>query len=218
MKTVAVLALAAIALCGLSHPTSAQSGADRQSDPKILYQRGRAEQARSNLLAAVELYRASLIENPAYDKPLIGLAESFFALEEYEQALEYLKEAQKYDRGNLDLIVLEGRIAIALEQPARARSLFESVQQKEPNNLEARFGLAELDIAQGRTRNASQRYIETLKIRPESQKALPRYVLFDNLVASTSLISEAGFCSLANIISNTIKRVLNSVRTSIRRA
>ena len=177
MKTVAVLALAAIALCGLSHPTSAQSGADRQSDPKILYQRGRAEQARSNLLAAVELYRASLIENPAYDKPLIGLAESFFALEEYEQALEYLKEAQKYDRGNLDLIVLEGRIAIALEQPARARSLFESVQQKEPNNLEARFGLAELDIAQGRTRNASQRYIETLKIRPESQKALLSLVL-----------------------------------------
>ena len=177
MKTVAALALVVIALCGLSYPTSAQSGADRQSDPKILYQRGREEQARANLLAAVELYRASLIENPAYDKPMIGLAESFFALEEYEQALEYLKEAQKYDRSNLDLIVIEGRIAIALEQPARARTLFESVLQKEPNNLEARFGLAELDIAQGRTRNASQRYIETLKIRPESQKALLSLVL-----------------------------------------
>ena len=177
MKTVAALALVVIALCGLSHPTSAQSGADRQSDPKILYQRGREEQSRSNLLAAVELYRASLIENPAYDKPMIGLAESFFALEEYEQALEYLKEAQKYDRSNLDLIVLEGRIAIALEQPARARALFESVLQEEPNNLEARFGLAELDIAQGRTRNASQRYMETLKIRPESQKALLSLVL-----------------------------------------
>jgi tetratricopeptide (TPR) repeat protein len=125
----------------------------------------------------VELYRAALIENPAYDEPLIGLAESFFALEEYEEALEYLKQAQAYDRGNLDLIVLEGRIAIALNQTAAARSLFESVLEKQPNNLEARFGLAELDIAQGRTRNASRRYIETLKIRPESQKALLSLVL-----------------------------------------
>jgi tetratricopeptide (TPR) repeat protein len=125
----------------------------------------------------VELYRAALIENPAYDQALIGLAESFFSLEEYEEAQEYLKEAQKFDRGNLDLIVLEGRIAIALNQPDRARKLFESVLEAEPNNLEARFGLAELDIAQGRTRNASQRYIDTLKIRPESQKALLSLVL-----------------------------------------
>lgn len=125
----------------------------------------------------MELYRAALIENPAYDEPLIGLAESFFALEEYEEALEYLKQAQAYDRSNLDLIVLEGRIAIALNQTAAARSMFESVLEKQPNNLEARFGLAELDIAQGRTRNASRRYIETLKIRPESQKALLSLVL-----------------------------------------
>ena len=175
MKTVACIALATTLLFGLTSSCPAQSVAD--GDPKVLYQRGRAEQNRSNLLAAVELYRAALIENPAYDKPLIGLAESFFALEEYEEALEYLKEAQKYDRINLDLIVLEGRIAIAMNQPARARSLFESVLETEPNNLEARFGLAELDIAQGRTRNASHRYIETLKIRPESQKALLSLVL-----------------------------------------
>ena len=175
MKTVACVVLAATLLLSLTSPCTAQSGGG--GDPKVLYQRGRAEQSRSNLLGAVELYRAALIENPAYDKPLVGLAESFFALEEYEEALEYLKEAQKYDRTNLDLIVLEGRIAIAMNQPARARSLFESVLDREPNNLEARFGLAELDIAQGRTRNASRRYIETLKIRPESQKALLSLVL-----------------------------------------
>lgn len=175
MKTVACFLLAATLLFSLTSPCPAQSGGD--GDPKVLYQRGRAEQTRSNLLGAVELYRAALIENPAYDKPLIGLAESFFALEEYKEALEYLKEAQKYDRTNLDLIVLEGRIAIAMNQPARARSLFESVLEMEPNNLEARFGLAELDIAQGRTRNAGRRYIETLKIRPESQKALLSLVL-----------------------------------------
>jgi tetratricopeptide (TPR) repeat protein len=174
---------------------TAQSGGGGQTDSRILYERGRAEQARSNLLAAVELYRAALIENPAYVQPLIGLAESFFALEEYEEALEYLKQAQVYDRSDLDLIVLEGRIAIALDQPATARSLFESVLEKEPNNLEARFGLAELDIAQGRTRNAGQRYIETLKIRPESQKALLSLVLLSE--AQGDLPSAQAYLELA---------------------
>ncbi len=173
------LAAVVVALCSAGM-LFAQTGADEAADPRTLYQRGREEQVRSNLLAAVELYRAALRENPAYDKPLIGLAETFFALEEYEEALGYLKEAQKYDQGNLDLIVLEGRISIALNQLTRARILFESVLEKEKNNLEARFGLAELDIAQGRTRNASQRYIETLKIRPESQKALLSLVLLSD--------------------------------------
>lgn len=176
MKTLAAVILA---LCSVGM-LFAQAGADEAADPRTLYQRGREEQARSNLLAAVELYRAALRENPAYDRPLIGLGETFFALEEYEEALEYLKEAQKYDQGNLDLIVLEGRISIALNQPTRARILFESVLEKEKNNLEARFGLAELDIAQGRTRNAGRRYIETLKIRPESQKALLSLVLLSD--------------------------------------
>jgi tetratricopeptide (TPR) repeat protein len=177
MKTVACIVLAGAVLFSFTRPCPAQSAAGEQPDPKELYQRGRTEQARSNLLGAVELYRAALIGNPHYVKPLIGLAEVFFTLEEYEEALTYLKEAQKYDQTNLDLIVLEGRIAIAMNQPERARKLFESVLVKEPNNLEARFGLAELDIAQGRTRNASRRYIETLKIRPESQKALLSLVL-----------------------------------------
>ncbi|UCF98612.1 MAG: tetratricopeptide repeat protein [Spirochaetaceae bacterium] len=180
MKSLSPLILAMFLVFSPLPVARAQSGTEELTDPKILYQRGRVEQARSNLLAAVELYRAALIANPAYAEPLIGLAESFFALEEYEEALGYLKQAQTYDRGNLELIVLEGRIAIALNQPQRARVLFESVLDREPNNLEARFGLAELDIAQGRTRNASQRYIETLKIRPESQKALLSLVLLSD--------------------------------------
>ena len=171
------LALTVFLIISVAGIASGQSGNPDTVDPRTLYQRGRAEQARSNLLVAVELYRAALNENPAYLEPLIGLAESFFALEEYEESLEYLKQAQRYDRGNLDLVVLEGRIAIAMSHPARARELFETVLAEEPNNLEARFGLAELDIAQGRTRNASRIYIETLKIRPDSQKALLSLVL-----------------------------------------
>ena len=60
MKTVRVIVLALSLTCLLALPTSAQTGEVRQNDPKTLYQRGRAEQARSNLLAAVELYRAAL--------------------------------------------------------------------------------------------------------------------------------------------------------------
>jgi hypothetical protein len=51
-------------------------------DARTLYQKGREEQVESSMLAAIELYRASLRANPDYDQPMIGLAECFFALEE----------------------------------------------------------------------------------------------------------------------------------------
>ena len=80
--------LLAVCLSFIMAPAvSGQSDRDGDDDPVTLYERGRAEQARSNLLSAVELYRGALIHNPSYAKPLIGLAESFFALEEYDEAL-----------------------------------------------------------------------------------------------------------------------------------
>ena len=129
-------------------------------DALSLYQKGRESQIGASTLQAIELYRASLRANPNYVQPMIGLAECFFALEEYEEALEYVRAAEKLAQGNLDLLLLEGRIRIGLNQLDQARALFQRVLQQERNNLEARFGLAELDLARGQRGNAGQKYLE----------------------------------------------------------
>jgi tetratricopeptide (TPR) repeat protein len=141
-------------------------------DARALFASGRLAESRANYLGAVELYRAAVSQNAAYLEPLVGLARCFFSLEEYTESLGYLQEAERLDRTNLDFVVLEGRVRLALGELATARGLFERVLSQETNNLEARFGLAELDVAEGKTRNASQRYLESLRIRPDSEKAL----------------------------------------------
>ncbi len=139
---------------------------------RYIYEQGRQAQLQDNIPLAVEQYRAALNVNPNYFEPIVGLAESFFSLEEYEEALVYLHRARKLDQYNLDLLNLEGRIQIAMHNPALAKELFRQVLAIEPNNLEARFGLAEIDIALGREGNAAQRYIDSLKIAPDNSKAL----------------------------------------------
>ena len=102
------LALLFLLLAGIG------AGAQERGTPRQLYQRGREAQSRVQLLRAVELYRAALQSNPDYLEPMVGLAETFFALEEYREALDHVTRARRYDRENLDLRILEGRIRLGL--------------------------------------------------------------------------------------------------------
>ncbi|HEB11571.1 MAG TPA: tetratricopeptide repeat protein [Spirochaetales bacterium] len=164
-------------------------------NPAVLYELGRKAQLTDNLPGAIEFYRAALELNPVFLQPMIGLAESFFSLEEYEEALKYVKQAKKYDRFNLRLNTLEGRIRIGLNDIEGARSQFQEVLKKEPNNLETRFGLAELDIASGKTRSAAVKYMETLEAAPQNRRALLSLALLHeaegNISASSTYIELA---------------------------
>ena len=152
---------------------SAQEGGARQgADPRALYRQGLEAQLEEDPARAVELYRSALSLNPDYLEPRIGLAEVFFGLEEYEEALEYVQQARRYDARSPDLQILEGRISIALGRWERARGLLDGVLEREPNNLEARFALAQLDLVTGKRQTAASRYQEALRVNPESRTAL----------------------------------------------
>lgn len=163
--------------------------------PAALYELGKKAQLTDNLHGAVEFYRGALELNPVFLQPMVGLAESFFSLEEYEEALKYIEQAKKYDRLNLKLYTLEGRIRIGLNDIEGARSQFQEVLKKESNNLEALFGLAELDIASGKTRSAAAKYMETLEAAPQNRRALLSLALLNeaegNISASSTYIELA---------------------------
>jgi tetratricopeptide (TPR) repeat protein len=144
----------------------------QQNPARSLLHRGQEAQLAGDTLGAIEQYRSALAANPDYGEAEAGLAECFFRLEEYEEALPHVLRARRYDQANLGLAVLEGRIRIGLGELEKARSLFAGVLAREKNNLDARFALAELDIASGRRRNAAQKYLDTLRIQPDSQQAL----------------------------------------------
>ncbi len=108
---------------------------------------------------------------------MTGLAESYFALSEYEEALHYARQARELDRRNTRLTGLEGRIQIGLAQFEEARILFEQMLEVEPNSIDAQFGLAELEIAFGKSANAAMLYERALAISPHNRRALLSLVL-----------------------------------------
>ena len=112
----AVLAVAA--LCG--------------AEPRARYLAGSRAQAEENYILAIESYRGALAENPAYLEPMTGLAESFFLLEEYDEALRWVEQALRLDRVNTDLAVLKARILIGLERAPEARELLSGVLARFP--------------------------------------------------------------------------------------
>jgi tetratricopeptide (TPR) repeat protein len=150
----------------------AAAGALFAADPRPLYQDGARAQAEGNYHLAVEKFTAALAGNPAYLEAMTGMAECFFLLEEYDEALRWVTEALRFDRGNPGLLVLQGRVLIGMGRPAEARKVFSIVLSLRPNDLEARFGQAEAEVAEGRTSTALSQYSQTLRLAPESRKAL----------------------------------------------
>lgn len=142
------------------------------ADARERYLLGARAQAATDWAAAVEQYRAALSANPAYLEAAVGLAETLLALEEYEEALRWAVLARRLDATDPSLAVLEARIRLGAGETAAARAVFDDVLARWPNNLEARFGLAEADVAEGRTRSALDRYAAALAIAPTSRRGL----------------------------------------------
>ncbi|MGA2642440.1 MAG: tetratricopeptide repeat protein [Spirochaetia bacterium] len=164
IRFIALAALTAL----LSWGGSASFGADARSD----YDDGATAEGNEDFPLAVDKYKEALALNPAYLEPMVGLAESFFQMEEYDEASTYAVMARTYDSNNPYLKVLEGRIRIGQGNVPAARALFKEVLLAQPNNVEARLGMAEAEIAEGRTLTALDQYAQTFKLAPESTRAI----------------------------------------------
>lgn len=142
------------------------------SNPAELYRKGTEFQMREDWYSAIEMYQSALKENPSYNLVYQGLAECFYALNEYDQALSSVETARSYKKDDADLQNLHGFILVGLSRIEEAEKIFKTVLQKYPNNPEARFGLAEIEVLHGKLYAASDIYKEALKRQGENRKAL----------------------------------------------
>ena len=142
------------------------------SNSTELYRKGLEFQNSEDWYSAIETYKSALKENPSYNEVYRGLAECFYALNEYDEALSSVETAIRYKKDDADLQNLHGFILIGLGQIETAKQIFNSVLQKFPNNPEARFGLAEIEVFQGKLYAASALYKEALNRQGENRKAL----------------------------------------------
>lgn len=147
-------------------------GAADLPDPRALVQKGDLAKVSEDWYGAIEAYLSALGRNPSYAQALAGLAECYYALDEYDQALAYVKKASPLMRGDSALRDLEGFIRIGLSDLAGAAALFNGVLAERPNDLDSRFGLSLLDLAQGKKTEARGKLEDSLRISPQNARAL----------------------------------------------
>lgn len=137
-----------------------------------LYRAGRAAQDEGDWYSAAESYQEALRLNRSFFDARLALAQCFYELSEYERALSCALEAEALRPDSADVLTLRGFILIGLRRLSEAQAVFEQVLRKWPNNVDARFGLGELDVAAGRVSAAEGQYMEALHRSPQNRKAL----------------------------------------------
>jgi len=142
------------------------------ADPVRLREEGKSFQDREDWYRAIESYQEALRENPSYNLVYEGLAECFYALGEYEQALDQVIKAESYKKNDPVLLNLQAFILVGLGSLDEASAIFSRVLASWPNDISARFGIAEIDISAGRVSAASSQYLDALRRFPDNRKAL----------------------------------------------
>ena len=137
-----------------------------------LYNRAYQFQQREDYYSAIESYREALQINPQYGDAWYNLALCTFHLGEYDLAVKYADTAEKYSRNLSEIQNLKGMSLISLGKIEEARIVFNGVLSKYPNDVNARFGLAEIDLYSGKTSSAEKRYTDALKRDTTNRKAL----------------------------------------------
>jgi tetratricopeptide (TPR) repeat protein len=128
--------------------------------------------ARGETYRAVDAFMAAVAANPSYAAAWAGLAESHYELGEFDRAIVYVKEAARFGPQTPALLNLHAFSLVGVGKVDESRELFERVLQSLPNDRDARFGLALLDVRLGRPTDARIRLAASLRSHPRDSRAL----------------------------------------------
>ncbi|MBO4532177.1 MAG: tetratricopeptide repeat protein [Treponema sp.] len=136
------------------------------------YNQGIEFQQDENYYAASQYYLEVVKDNPAFTDAWYKLAECSYKLGEFDLALQYLENAEKYEKNNNQIQNLKGMVYVSLGQIEEGQKIFNDILKKYPNDIDAHFGLAEIELYEGRFSGAENEYMEALKRQNTNRKAL----------------------------------------------
>ena len=153
-----------------------------------LFNEGVKLQNDENYYAAAQNYIEVVEINPSYFDAWYRLSDCSYRLGEYDLALTYLENAEKLEKNNSRVQNLKGMILLALGRTEEAKKIFNDVLVKYPNDIDSHFGLAEIELYDGKFSGAEAQYVEALKRQNTNRKALLSLAL---LCAETDRYAQA---------------------------
>lgn len=137
-----------------------------------IYAKGQECQSQEDFYQAQQYYLEVVAANPAYSDAWYNLAECSYKLGEFDLALSYLTKAENIEKANSKITNLKGMILISLGRINEGRIIFNDILKKYPNDVEAHFGLAQIELIEGRFTGAENQYKEALKRQAVNRNAL----------------------------------------------
>ena len=153
----------------LSFPVSLEA---QSQNAAFHYERGRIYMADENWYSAIESFLECLRLNSAHAEGTAALAECYYELAEFDEALTWVRRARSLARTNMSVANLEVFILIALGHLDNANTLVSEILAREPYNREALFAAGELDIARNRPSEAMIRYRDAVRRFPDDRRLL----------------------------------------------
>jgi tetratricopeptide (TPR) repeat protein len=164
MRNLALL----LALAALCLPVVAQNRADTE----FWYERGRSSMLEEDWYGASEALMECLALNSAHAGASAALAECYYELGEFDQALSWVRKARILARGDMSVANLEASTLVALGRLDAAQAVVDDILVREPYNREALFVAGELDLARGQSARAAERLRDAARRYPDDRRIL----------------------------------------------
>jgi len=136
------------------------------------YAQGQTAMVQEDWYGAAEAFLEVLKINPSHAEATASLAECYYQLREYDQALSWVRKGRTLSRSSMALANLEALILIAMGQLDAASSVLAEILAREPYNKDALFAAAELELASGKVGEAVKKYREAVSRYPDDRQAL----------------------------------------------
>jgi tetratricopeptide (TPR) repeat protein len=162
-----------------------RGGAPGAAEAAVYYERGRDFMSFEDWYSAAETFIECLRLNPAHAEGTAALAECYYELGEFDQALIWARRARSLARGNMAVANLEAFTLTALGRLDAAAAVISDVLAREPYNREALFAAGELDIARGRSAEALLRYRDAVRRYPDDRRLLISLALVSGSLGDT---------------------------------
>ncbi len=125
-----------------------------------------------NYREALDNFRQALAINPAYVDANKGIGESYFFLQEYEEALKYALIALTGASRRVDILTLIGRIYLAKNNIPEGERYLQQALAIEPYNQDAKYGMAEVAVFKGDYDSGKKVFEDSLTVNPNSRRSL----------------------------------------------
>ena len=143
------------------------------ADARSAYLAGAAAQGVEDYELAIERYKEALSLNPAYLEPMIGLVAVLHAPGGIRRGVRFVGHGAEATTATIPTSRCSRDGSASAREISPPRGPFSRpCSQRQPNNVEARLGMAEAEVAEGRPKNALSQYAQTLTLAPESTRAV----------------------------------------------